>query len=132
MALLRTYDPEKVNISFNLRQLRMPGDSLYKLARDEDNVSLKKGVKGDGTYILNANKAGKLTVTLQQESPDVPYLEQCAEKNVQGNISITDANDNGMIFFAQNCMIQKLPDKERTKDAPDVPFVFLIPEIKLM
>lgn len=127
--MLKTYDPMKVNIAFNNRQLRMPGDSLFTLARDEDNVSLKKGVKGDSTYILNANKAGKLTIVLQQESPDIPFLEQCAEKFVKANLAITDANESGMIFFAQDCMVLKLPDRQRGKDAPDVSFVFLIPDI---
>ena len=128
--MLKTYDPQKVNVTFNSRQLRMFGDSLFTLARDEANVSLKKGVKGDSTYILNANKAGKLTITLQQESPDIPYLEECAEKYVKAPVAITDANDSGMVFFAQDCMVEKLPDRVRGKDAPDVQFVFLIPEIQ--
>ena len=129
--MLATFDPMKVNVSFNNRQLRMFGESMFTLARDEANVTLKKGVKGDSTYILNANKAGKLTITLLQDSPDVAYLEQCAEKNVMANLAITDANESGMIFFAQSCAVEKLPDKTRGKDAPDVQFVFLIPEINL-
>lgn len=128
--MLRTYDPEKVNVAFNNRQLRMFGDSLFTLARDEANVSLKKGVKGDSTYVINANKAGKLTITLQQESPDLEFLEQCAEANVRANLAITDANDSGGIFFAQNCMIEKTPDRVRGKDAGDVSIVFLIPDVK--
>jgi len=130
--MLKTYDPTKVNVAFNSRQLRMFGDNLFTLARDEDNVTLKKGCKGDSTYILNANKAGKLTITLQQESPDIPYLEQCAEKFVKASLAITDANESGTIFFAQDCMVQKLPDRTRGKDAPDVSFVFLIPDAKIM
>lgn len=129
--MLKTYDPMKVNVTYMNRQLRMFGDSLFTLARDEDNVTLKKGVKGDSTYILNANKAGKLTITLQQESPDIPFLEQCVERFVKANLAITDANESGLIFFAQDCMIQKLPDRQRGKDAPDVSFVFLIPDINL-
>lgn len=129
--MLATYDPMKVNVVFNNRQLRMFGESLFTLARDEANVTLKKGVKGDSTYILNANKAGKLTITLQQVSPDVEFIEQCAEKNVMANLAITDANDNGSIFFAQNVMVEKTPDRARAKDAADVSVVFLIPDIKL-
>lgn len=128
--MLSTYDPLKVNVAFNNRQLRMFGDSLFTLARDEASVTLKKGVKGDSTYILNANKAGKLTITLQQESPDIAYLEQCAERNVMANLAITDANDSGTVFFAQNCMVEKLPDRARGKDAGDVSIVFLIPDIQ--
>jgi hypothetical protein len=129
--VLQTYDPTKVNITFNNRQLRMFGDSLFTLARDEDNVTLKKGVKGDSTYILNANKAGKLTITLQQDSPDVSFLEQCAERNVMANLAITDANDSGSMFFAQNVMVSKLPDRARAKEAADVTIIFLIPDINL-
>ena len=129
--MLQTYDPTKVNITFNNRQLRMFGDSLFPLPRDEDNVTLKKGVKGDSTYILNANKAGKLTITLQQDSPDVAFLEQCAEKNVMANLAITDANDSGSMFFAQNVMVSKLPDRARAKEAADVTVIFLIPDINL-
>ena len=130
--MLKTYDPDKVNITYNSRQLRMFGDDLFTLARDEDNVTLKKGVKGDSTYIINRNKAGKLTVTLQQESPDIPFLEQCAEKFTQAPLAITDANESGITFFAQDCMVQKLPDRTRGKEAPDVQFVFLIPDILIM
>lgn len=129
--MLKTYDPQKVNVVFNNRQLRMFGESLFTLARDEANVTLKKGVKGDSTYVMNANKAGKLTITLQQESPDIEYIEACAESNVMANLAITDANDSGSVFFAQNVMIEKLPDRARAKDAADVSVVFLIPDIKL-
>lgn len=129
--MLQTYDPMKVNITYNNRQLRMFGDSMFTLARDEDNVTLKKGVKGDSTYILNANKAGKLTITLQQNSPDVAFLEQCAERNVMANLAITDANDSGSMFFAQNVMVSKLPDRARAKEAADVTIIFLIPDIML-
>ena len=129
--MLQTYDPMKVNITYNNRQLRMFGDSMFTLARDEDNVTLKKGVKGDSTYILNANKAGKLPITLQQDSPDVAFLEQCAERNVMANLAITDANDSGSMFFAQNVMVSKLPDRARAKEAADVTIIFLIPDIML-
>lgn len=129
--MLQTYDPMKVNITYNNRQLRMFGDSMFTLARDEDNVTLKKGVKGDSTYILNANKAGKLTITLQQDSPDVAFLEQCAERNVMANLAITDANDSGSMFFAQNVMVSKLPDRVRAKEAAEVTIIFLIPDIML-
>lgn len=129
--MLQTYDPMKVNITYNNRQLRMFGDSMFTLARDEDNVTLKKGVKGDSTYILNTNKAGKLTITLQQDSPDVAFLEQCAERNVMANLAITDANDSGSMFFAQNVMVSKLPDRARAKEAADVTIIFLIPDIML-
>lgn len=129
--MLQTYDPMKVNITYNNRQLRMFGDSMFTLARDEDNVTLKKGVKGDSTYILNANKAGKLTITLQQDSPDVAFFEQCAERNVMANLAITDANDSGSMFFAQNVMVSKLPDRARAKEAADVTIIFLIPDIML-
>ena len=129
--MLQTYDPMKVNITYNNRQLRMFGDSMFTLAHDEDNVTLKKGVKGDSTYILNANKAGKLTITLQQDSPDVAFLEQCAERNVMANLAITDANDSGSMFFAQNVMVSKLPDRARAKEAADVTIIFLIPDIML-
>ena len=128
--MLETYDPQKVNVSFNNRQLRMFGDSLFTLVRDEDNVTLKKGCKGDSTYIINANKAGKLTVTLQQESPDIKFLEQCAEQNVRANLAVTDANDSGTVLFAQNVMVSKLPDRGRAKDAADVSVVFIIPDIQ--
>jgi hypothetical protein len=129
--MLATFDPMKVNVAFNNRQLRMFGDSMFTLARDEASVTLKKGVKGDSTYVRNANKAGKLTITLQQESPDIPFIEQCSERNVMANLAITDANDSGGVFFAQNCMVEKLPDRARGKDAGDVSVVFLIPDIVL-
>ena len=116
--MLKTYDPMKVNVIYNNRQLRMFGESVFTLARDEANLTLKKGVKGDSVYVRNANKAGKLTITLQQESPDIAYLEKCAESFKLANL-------------AQNVAVEKLPDRARGKDAADVTIVFLIPDINL-
>ena len=47
MSILKTYDPTKVNVTYKGRQLRMFGDSLFTLARNEVSMTLKKGVKGD-------------------------------------------------------------------------------------
>lgn len=129
--MLKTYDPLKVNIMYDNRLLRMFGDSMFTLARDEANVTLKKGVKGDSIYVRNANKAGKLTITLQQESPDIAFLEDCAESFKLANLAITDANDGGSHLFAQNVAVEKLPDRTRAKDSADVTIVFLIPDINL-
>ena len=129
--MLKTYDPMKVNVTYNNRQLRMFGESVFTLARDEANLTLKKGVKGDSVYVRNANKAGKLTITLQQESPDIAYREKCAESFKLANLAITDANDGGSQLFAQNVAVEKLPDRARGKDAADVTIVFLIPDINL-
>ena len=130
-TLLANYDPEKVNVAFNNRQLRMFGEDIFTLARSGDNVSLKVGVQGDATYVENADKSGTLTVTRQHQSPDIKYLEDCAEKKTQASLSVTDANDGGRIIFAMNCRVQKLPDRGRGKEANDVQFAFLIPRIEI-
>lgn len=129
--ILGNYDPEKVSVIFNNRQLRMFGDDIFKLARRGDNVSLKVGVQGDGTFVENADKSATLTITLQQQSPDLKYLENCTERRVKGSLALNDANDEGRNIFALNCRVQKLPDRGRGKDAADVPFVFIIPYLEL-
>ncbi len=130
-TLLRDYDPEKVSVIFNNRQIRMFGDDIFKLARAGDNVSLKVGVQGDGTYVENADKSATLTITIQQQSPDLRYLESCAERKVRGSLALNDSNDDGRNIFAMNCRVQKLPDRGRGKDAADVQFVFIIPRLEL-
>lgn len=130
-TLLRNYDPEKVSVIFNSRQIRMFGDDIFKLARAGDNVSLKVGVQGDGTYVENADKSATLTITIQQQSPDLRYLESCAERRVEGSLALNDSNDDGRNIFAMRCRVQKLPDRGRGKDAADVPFVFIIPRLEL-
>lgn len=130
-TLLRDYDPEKVSVIFNNRQIRMFGDDVFKLARAGDNVSLKVGVQGDGTYVENADKSATLTITIQQQSPDLRYLESCAERKVRGSLALNDANDDGRNIFVMNCRVQKLPDRGRGKDAADVQFVFIIPRLEL-
>lgn len=128
--MVQTYDPRKVNVTYNGRQLRMFGDNMFTLARNEASASLKVGVKGDGVYVMNANKSGTLTVTLQQESPDIEFLKKCDSQNTQASLSITDANDGSNVkFSANNCRVEKRPDESRGKEAADVTVVFLIPEI---
>lgn len=128
--LIDTFDPELCNVTFNGRMLRMFGTgSVITLERREDNVSLTIGAKGDGTYVKNADKSGTLQVILQQMSPDITYLEDCAERFVSGNLTVTDSNDSGRNFSANNCMVQKTPARVRGEEAPDVTFTFLIPEL---
>lgn len=129
--ILGNYDPEKVSVIFNNRQLRMFGDDIFKLARRGDNVSLKVGVQGDSTFVENADKSATLTITLQQQSPDLKYLENCAERRIKGSLALNDANDEGRNIFSLNCRVQKLPDRGRGKDAADVQFVFIIPYLEL-
>ena len=85
----------------------------------------------DGTYVENADKSATLTITIQQQSPDLRYLESCAERKTRGSLALNDANDDGRNIFALNCRVQKLPDRGRGKDAADVPFVFIIPRLEL-
>lgn len=128
--MVQTFDPRKVNVTYNGRQLRMFGDNMFTLARSEASATLKVGVKGDSVYVMNANKSGTLTVTLQQESPDIAFIKDCDAKNVQANLTITDANNGSNVqFSANNCRVEKRPDESRGKEATDVTVVFLIPEI---
>lgn len=127
MSLQGTYDPSKNLISVAGIPIVGPfGESdLVTCTRNEEGFLLKVGCDGNAARSRNANRSGKIQITIQQSSPTNLKLMILAELDESSATGIgpflcKDGSDQGTRAEAQNCWITKIPDLKRGKEIGDV------------
>lgn len=126
MAVLKTYDPKQVAITFdgiNINSGIAP-DTFLTIARDEDAFFKTAGADGTIARTRNANRSGTIEVTLMQNSEVNKLLmakalaDENDEVDILDTISINDPSDPTGVFLmtAKSCWIKKVPDIEYGKE----------------
>ena len=126
-----TYDPKKVNLVMNGKIITgFASDSMITIARNEDTVTTKVGVKGDVAYNENANESGTITVTLMGTSSSLPYVRSLALKRKVVSVMIVDANDSASVNVAEErCRVIKPPDITRAKEIGSESVSIFVPSL---
>src|SRR5690554_4135171 len=92
---MNTYDPQDVNVVVNGTILTGFMDGTFiTVERDEESYTTHVGSKGEVTRSRNANKLGRITVTLKQDSPSNSYLNRLANGKDTFAVSVVDQNFN--------------------------------------
>lgn len=79
MGDVKTYDPKDVTVTVGGRFLTgFAEGSMVECEKDEDNFSTKVSAQGEVVVTLSNNPLGTVTITLDQTSPDVTYLNKLA------------------------------------------------------
>lgn len=126
MALLKTYDPKAVAISWvgiNINSGIAP-DTFLTVSRDEDSFFKTIGADGTAARTRNANRSGTIEITLMQNSEinktlmAAALLDEEGGTDQLGTISIVDPADptGTMLMTALNCWVKKIPDIEYAKE----------------
>lgn len=116
-----TYDPRKVAVQFRGRVLTGFFDGTFiTVTRDEDSFSKHTGADGDVSRAANANKGGKVTLTLKQTSASNDTLTQIHEQDETlndgvGILSIVDASGRTIVAVPE-AWILKPADVEFAKE----------------
>lgn len=64
------YDPGRIVVSFaGIRMVGLMDGTFVQVERNEDTFAMSTGAQGDVTRVRNRNRNGRVTVTLQQQSP---------------------------------------------------------------
>ena len=126
-----SYDPKKVNLVMNGKIITgFASDSMITIARNEDTVTTKVGVKGDVAYNENANESGTITVTLMGTSSSLPYVRSLALKRKEVSVMIVDANDSASVNVAEErCRVIKQPDITRAKEIGSESVSIFVPSL---
>jgi hypothetical protein len=91
-----------------------------KIGRNEDSFTLKVGADGETTRAKNANKSGKLTLTLMQSAVSNEVLSALqaggrASGNATFSVQVKDARGTS-IWNAATAWISKVSDAEYAKE----------------
>lgn len=89
------YDSRAVHVILDGRIVTgFAEDSMVTAQRIEDKIELQKGAKGEGTFVINANDGGEVTISLAHNSPILPHLNSLFQSNTIFNVDIMDANSD--------------------------------------
>jgi len=102
------YDSKNVNITVGGVYLTgFAEDTMVSFEKMEDNSTYSVGAQGDVVQNIVNNPLGEITVTLAQTSPQVPYLNELANKGTQVEVWVNNKNTNGTIVGGSVCVINK-------------------------
>lgn len=126
MALLETYDPKSVAISFNGLNINsgIAPDTFLTISRDEDAFSKVVGADGTVARTRNANRSGSIEITLMQNSEvnkalmAKALLDETSGTDIIDTVAVADPADPTGVFLmvAKSCWIKKVPDIEYGKE----------------
>lgn len=125
--LFGTYDPQKVTVVVGNLTLIGYADTFVKAYRNEEIFTYVPSADGHGTRVRNANRSGRIEVTLKGSSPSNDALQTLAiqdELNGTGVKPVLVKDGSGTALAqGQNAWIIKIPDLERAKELGDVTWI---------
>lgn len=86
-----TYDAKSVTTIVDGTYLTGLGESMVTVAKDEDAYETTVGAQGDVVRSKVNNPLGTISVTLQQTSPQIAYLDGLAKSGKIVSISVISA-----------------------------------------
>lgn len=121
--MAKTYNPAKVAVSFAGFPLSGFGDTFISAERNEDAFAVVIGADGEASRVANANKSGRVTITLKQTSLSNDVLSNLAVADELGNLStgalmVKDVSGT-TVLLAQEAWIVKRPTVEFGKEGSD-------------
>lgn len=129
---MQTWDPLKNPITVGSHTVKGYGEGTYITATfNEAQWIIRIGADGTPTRTRNANRSGKITITLQRESKSNTYLVALAKLDYASALGVVpllvkDNNNtaNKSFVLAEQAWIEKMPDFERAKESGDIVWTF--------
>lgn len=121
MAQVRTYAADEVRIVVGGAPISGLADGTFvSISRDEQAFNKVTGADGVTSRAKTANRAGTITLTLQQTSPGNDVLSALMLADEAGNNGVTSVlvKDSGgrTLHFAASAWVQQMPDVDFSKD----------------
>lgn len=128
---VNTYDPLDVNVVVNGSILTGFADGTYvTVERDEEGYTPHVGAKGEVSRARNANKMGKITVNLSQDSPSNSLLSKLANGKDMFSASVVDQNF-GSTSGGNDCWIEKPTNLEFGKEISEREWIIVVPSLDI-
>lgn len=127
----KTYDAKSVTAIVDSVFLTGFGESMIAVAQAENNFEVTVGAQGDSVRSAVNNPTGTITLTLQQTSPQVPYLDRLANSKRLVPITIIYTGDPKETSSATQAFVQKPADRAYNKAAEDREYEIMCLDLKM-
>jgi hypothetical protein len=122
--MIKTYDPKKVLLSIGSHAVSGYSDGTFvSIEASGDGITKKTGCDGEIVRSLDPDASAKVTITVLQTSPTVPWAQAQYDKdkaNGEGTFPILVKDlKGGLIFAADAAWVIKPPNREFAKEATD-------------
>lgn len=133
---MKTYSPEDIAISVAGRILENLADTFVTVERNEDSYTLTVGADGEATRNKNANRSGRITVTLKASSDDNLYLSGLLATDELTKLAtvpvlVKDTNGNSL-YTAAEAWIVRPANAEFAKEVGDREWILECAELLMV
>ena len=130
--MAQQYDPTEVTVVVDGEVVTgFADDSMVEAEPLEDKHELHKGAQGEGTFIINANDGGEITLSLDHNSPTLSTLNELYQDS---EIFAVDIQDNNSDFEedagGSEAMVQNMGSMERGGDVSDREVVIIVDDFE--
>jgi hypothetical protein len=118
---LYTHNPDSFTFSIGSHLIQgYADDSMIKVMRNNDSVTLKVGVKGAGSRSISQDYSGRFEITLFPGTPSNTFLNALADADQTTGLGTLPAqlvDLNGRMFaHTEACWVVKKPDADVQKE----------------
>lgn len=126
---VNTYDPAKVVVTFNGIVMQGFADgSFVTIERTDEGTKLVIGADGEATYVTTADKSGKMTVVLKQDSDSNRVLGGYMNAGTAAKAQVVDGL--GFTAYSSDARIAQHPAREyQGKDLSNRTWIILCPKL---
>lgn len=124
----KQYDPTKVTVTVGgVAMSGFADGEMITVEFSNDFRAKHIGTDGQGRHVKMADRSGVITIRLSDYSPSNAVLTAVDVTDVPVPITVTDKTSEADLFFAESCMLQKMPNMVKGKDASENewPFQFI-------
>ncbi|OMF09559.1 DUF3277 family protein [Paenibacillus barcinonensis] len=121
-----TYDSKAVSVIVGGVYLTGFSEDMVEVEKDEDNFEVKVGAQGDTVRTKVNNPLGTATVTLQQTSPQVAYLDGLANSGQLVPVTIINAGPPKETITVTEAFIKKPASRTYGNEAEDREYEFVL------
>lgn len=121
-----TYDSKAVSVIVGGVYLTGFSEDMVEVEKDEDNFEVKVGAQGDTVRTKVNNPLGTATVTLQQTSPQVQYLDGLANSGKLVPVTIINAGPPKETITVTEAFIKKPAARTYGNEAEDREYEFVL------
>jgi hypothetical protein len=119
MPEITTYDAKSVSVIVKGTYLTGLAESMVSVAKDEDGYETTVGAQGDSVRSKVNNPLATVTVTLQQTSPQVAFLDNLAKTGELFPLSVINAGPPKETASSTQAFVKKPADRTYGSAAED-------------
>lgn len=127
--MAQTYNPDLVSVIVAAVPLvGLAEGTPITVTRNNDAVTLKKGMKNASGWAENVKTDGTITIVLMGSHPDNDVMATLESTKEEFPVMIKD-NSGRSLAFAESCRIQKHADKVYGEEIQDTTWTILAAEL---